>query len=226
MNPPPNFNPLARLYRWMEFVTFGPWLSRCRCAFLHETVEGRRALVYGDGDGRFTASLLHAAPILSIDTVDASSAMLHALLRRAGRDAARIRAYHADARAFRPPNPPYDLIATHFFLDCLSTAEIRSLATTLRASAAPQAHWIISEFAVPPNLFGRLVARPLVWFLYRVFGLLTGLNLRELPDHHAALSQSGFILKNRRSWLRGLLVSELWAAPPTKTAPLELLQSC
>ncbi len=30
MNPPPNFNPLARLYRWMEYFTFGPLLSRTR----------------------------------------------------------------------------------------------------------------------------------------------------------------------------------------------------
>ena len=62
-----------------------------------------------------------------------------------------FRIHHADARTFHPPNPPYDLIVTHFFLDCLTTAEIQSLAATLRAARRPQALWLVSEFAVPPT---------------------------------------------------------------------------
>jgi ubiquinone/menaquinone biosynthesis C-methylase UbiE len=214
MNHPPNFNRLARLYRWMEFATFGPWLSRTRCAFLSETATATNALILGDGDGRFTARLLRTNPNIQIDAVDASPAMLRALLRRAGPNSPRLRSHHADARTFQPPNPPYDLIVTHFFLDCLTTAEIQSLAATLRSFATPQARWLISEFAVPATTFGRLIARPLIWSLYRAFGLLTGLTLRQLPDHRTALSQSGFILQTRRASLAGLLVSELWFAAP------------
>ena len=54
----PNFNGVAHFYRWMELVTFGPWLQRCRCAFLGELAGCRRAAVLGDGDGRFSAQLL------------------------------------------------------------------------------------------------------------------------------------------------------------------------
>jgi len=214
MNPAPNFNPLAHLYRWMELVTFGPWLSRTRSTFLSETTTARHALILGDGDGRFTARLLRTNPNIHIDAVDASSAMLRALLHRAGPNSSRVRTHLADARTFHPPNPPYDLIVTHFFLDCLTTAEIQSLAATIRTFAAPQARWLVSEFAVPANRFGYRVARPLVWSLYWAFGLLTGLTLRQLPDHHAALSQSGFTLQKHRAWLGGLLVSELWSATP------------
>ena len=84
MNAPPDLNRLAGVYAWMEAVTFGPWLSRCRLTFLGEMRSCRRALVLGDGDGRFTARLLRANPEVEIDTVDASTAMLRALLRRAG----------------------------------------------------------------------------------------------------------------------------------------------
>ena len=211
MNPTPNFNRLARLYRWMELASFGPWLWWCRCAFLSDLTQCRRALVLGDGDGRFTARLLRANPILSVDAVDSSSAMLRALLHRAGHNACRIRAYRADARIWQPANSGYDLIVTHFFLDCLTTGEVQSLAATLRKAVSPSALWLVSEFAVPDGWFGRLVARPLVRCLYFAFGRLTGLTLRALPDHHAALQQSGFIIQNRRTWLGGLLVSELWS---------------
>ena len=48
--------------------------------------------------------------------------------------------------------------------------------------------------------------------LYRAFGLLTGLAVRALPDYDAALCTAGFKLAKKRSWLGGLLVSELWSA--------------
>ncbi len=208
----PNFNGVAPFYRWMELVTFGPWLQHCRCAFLGEFAGCRRAAVLGDGDGRFTAQLLRVNSTIEIDAADASAAMLRTLLRRAGTSAVRVRVHCADARTWHPANLPNDLIATHFFLDCLSADEVRSLADRLRAALSPSGLWVVSEFAIPEGAFGRWVARPVVWMLYRAFALLTGLAVRNLPDHPAALRAAGFTLRQRRSFLRGLLVAELWAA--------------
>ena len=172
MNSPPDFNRLARLYLWMEAATFGPWLWWCRCAWLDQPgslsmpAQKSRALVLGDGDGRFTARLLRTYPNIQVDAVDASPAMLRSLLERAGPDARRLRVFLADARTFQPPMPPYDLVATHFFLDCLTTAEVQSLAETLRRIATPQARWLVSEFAIPSACrFGNILARPLVRLL-------------------------------------------------------------
>jgi hypothetical protein len=212
---PPNFDRLARLYRWMELFSFGPWLMICRCAFLNECLNSRRALALGNGDGRFTCRLLRENLIIRIDAVDASPAMLRALSRRARPHNARVRAYQSDARSLQPTNSPYDLIVTHFFLDCLSTQEVKALATVLGGAVSPTSVWIVSDFAIPASWFGRLVARPVVWALYSVFGWLTGLQVRNLPDHHLALRQTGFQLEKHRSWLGGLLISEVWSAPTT-----------
>jgi SAM-dependent methyltransferase len=220
MNPPPNFDRLARPYRWMELATFGPWLGRCRRAFLAETANRRHALILGDGDGRFTARLLAENSIIEIDAVDVSPAMLKALTRRAGRNVARVRTHLAEARQWRPDlspdvvakNQPYDLIVTHFFLDCLTTEEVQSLASELRRAVAPSALWLVSEFAVPAGWFGRMLARPLISGLYLAFGWLTGLTVRTLPDYRSALGAAGFILLQRRTWLAGLLTAELWTS--------------
>jgi ubiquinone/menaquinone biosynthesis C-methylase UbiE len=225
MNPPPDFNRLPRLYLWMEAATFGPWLWWCRCAWLNQPgsltlpVEESHALVLGDGDGRFTARLLRAYSHIRVDAVDASPAMLRALLKRVGPNAPRLNVYLADARAFEPPAPPYHLIVTHFFLDCLTTAEVQALAETIRHSAAPHARWLISEFAIPTGSLGRMFARPLVRLLYFAFGRLTGLTVRALPDHKEALSQSGFKLLKQKTWLCGLLTSELWTAVHPASEP-------
>jgi hypothetical protein len=50
-----------------------------------------------------------------------------------------------------------------------------------------------------------------IWLLYRAFWLLTGLSIRDLPDHATSLSAAGFKLRKRRSWLGGLLIAEIWA---------------
>jgi hypothetical protein len=210
-NPvPPDFSALAPFYRWMEMASFGPFLQRSRCAFIDAFADRRRALILGDGDGRFTARLLRANSQIQIDAVDASPAMLNELGHRAGLDAHRVNTTCADARYWQPECPPYDLVVTHFFLDCLTTAEAQSLAYKLRAAVTTDAQWLISEFAVPAGWHGMFIARPLIRTLYWAFGLLTGLKVRALPDYRSALRRAGFELVQERSWLGGLLVSELW----------------
>jgi SAM-dependent methyltransferase len=236
MNAPPNFDRLARLYRWMEFFTFGPWLSFTRSTWLCDLAACRRALVLGDGDGRFTARLLRANPSIQVHAVDSSSAMLETLLRRVEPHDDRVRVQLADVRSWHPPTPgsvpppefriqvsTYDLIVTHFFLDCLTTAEIQSLAARLYPTVAPNAVWLVSEFAVPPGWYGRHVARPVVRTLYHAFAVLTGLSVPTLPDHPSALHHAGFTLLKRRTRLAGLLVSELWATtfPQPATNPTQ-----
>jgi SAM-dependent methyltransferase len=223
MKRPPNFDRVAGVYRWMEWASFGPWLGWCRCAFLAEISACRRGLVLGDGDGRFTARLLAANPAIQIEAIDASPAMLESLVRRADANAGRVRTLLADAREWEPgattADLPFDLIATHFFLDCLTTEEVRSLATKLRRIASPSALWVVSEFAVPSNLFGHVVARPMVRLLYQAFAALTGLSVRTLPDHAAALREGGFCLQQQRTLLGGLLSSELWSVGSIETEP-------
>jgi hypothetical protein len=221
----PCFDRIARLYRWMEYITFGPHLSRCRYAFLPGLADCSHALVLGDGDGRFTARLLATNPAISVDAVDASPVMLRLLLQRAGPQAARICTHCADARLWRPTisadrAEPWDLVVSHFFLDCLTTCEIQILAADLRSTLSPSAVWLISEFAIPDSAFGCLVARPIVSLLYRTFGILTGLAVRNLPCYDTALRAAGFALQNRRESLGGLLVSELWISDKSSRASM------
>jgi hypothetical protein len=205
-----DFNRLALFYRWMEWFTFGPFLWRCRLAFLSEMQSQKSALILGDGDGRFTAALLKANSQIEVDAVDASAAMLRQMMLRAEHDAVRVRTYCADARRLDFPSRKFDLIATHFFLDCLTTGEVASLAVDLRERMTSGSAWIISEFATPDTAFGKLFAGPLVSALYFAFRVLTGLTVRHLPDHRGALIEAGFVLSKQQNWLGGLLVSEMW----------------
>lgn len=209
---PANFDRLARVYRWLEWLTFGPVLWRCRCTFLEQMQESRTALVIGDGDGRFTARLLQCNPNIHVEAIDASEAMLHQLVQRAAGNANRVHVRIADARAPMPLSRRFDHVVTHFFLDCLTTSQVETLARNIRETLEPGTQWIVSEFAVPQNLYGRLIAQPLVSGLYLAFGLLTGLRICRLPHYRDALRRAGFEIRQERKWLKGLLVSEVWQA--------------
>ena len=210
----PNFDPLARIYRWMEYLSFGPMLERCRFHFLSRCLKARQALVLGDGDGRFTARLLAANPLVQADAIDSSAAMLAQLRRRVFRDSphveARLHTIQADLRSFHPSQKKYDLLISHFFLDCLTEEEVAALAKRLLPHLTPDVIWLISEFSIPETGWQRAGSQLLVRFLYLAFSWMTGLRIHRLPDYAPVLRHHGFRRRQQHKFLHGLLVSEIW----------------
>ena len=222
---PPRFDRVARLYRAAEYLSFGPLLERCRFHHLRtlRAMPVTKALVLGDGDGRFLARLLGACPNLSADAVDASPAMLRLLRDRAIHQRAghRLTTLCADARSFTPPTHGYDLVATHFFLDCLTEPETAALIARIVPSLAPGARWVVSEFQVPSGSAAKVAfARALIGGLYVAFRVLTGVRTRRIPPWRSLLSSTGFACEASQSFLGGLLVTEIWQwAEATALAP-------
>jgi ubiquinone/menaquinone biosynthesis C-methylase UbiE len=215
---PANFDRIARPYRWLEYLSFGRALEHTRFQFLPDLQNCRRALILGDGDGRFTAQLLASNSSIHVDAVDSSAAMLHLLTERAAKchptAQHRLTTIQHDALAFaarpRTPEEPYDLVVTHFFLDCLEQEQVAALVQDLRPRLTPNGRWLVSEFAVPDSQPAALAARLLIATLYQAFALLTGLSTRKLPDYATIFQESGLNLLKSRERLSGLLVSQLW----------------
>ncbi|HVC89630.1 MAG TPA: class I SAM-dependent methyltransferase [Acidobacteriaceae bacterium] len=210
----PNFDPLARIYRWMEYLSFGPMLERCRFRFLSQCSESCRALVLGDGDGRFTARLLAAIPAIQVDAIDASAAMLSALRRRVRREHpeadARLSTTQADLRRFTPSRIGYDLVVSHFFLDCLTEEDVSDLVERLLPHLSEDAIWLVSEFSVAEKGWRRAGSRLLIRFLYFVFFVLTRLHIRRIPNYAEVFRRHGFYRQENANFLDGLLVAEVW----------------
>jgi ubiquinone/menaquinone biosynthesis C-methylase UbiE len=203
-----NADPIARLYRLLEHAAFGRSLERCRFRFLREAAGAQCALLLGDGDGRFLKRLLEAAPQAAVETIDSSRAMLKLAQTRCGGSALvhrKIVYRNDDVRTCDLPRSKFDLIATHFFLDCFSEADMRAVVLRVAAAAAPEATWIISEFR-QQTWWSRVVVRGLYFF----FRLTTGLRVRTLADHRPMLQAAGFVLQQEETSLGALLAAELW----------------
>ena len=200
-------------------------LERCRFHYLQalRDAPAAKALVLGDGDGRFLARLLAACPEATAEAVDASPAMLRLLRDRAARAGsdARLTTVCADARRFTPSASGYDLVATHFFLDCLTPSETEALIQRLAPHLAPGARWVVSEFQVPSGSRTRAAfAHTLIAGLYAAFRVLTGLRTRQIPPWRMLLAKAGFTCKASQPFLGGLLVTEIWQrAQATALAP-------
>lgn len=219
-----NCDRIARWYRWLEYCSLGHALERTRLEYLPATVGARRVLMLGEGDGRFLAAFVAASVLSAVDSIDNSRAMLRLSSDRIRQRTAaswRVTFHHADARNFSLRSGAYDLIVTHFFLDCFSTEESARLISQICCAAAPGARWLISEFHQPANGLARLWIAPLIRLAYFFFRLTTGLETTRLPEYREALRAGGFERSRHRLARGGLLISELWERAPGAHEPYD-----
>jgi ubiquinone/menaquinone biosynthesis C-methylase UbiE len=209
-------NRIAPFYEFFERISFGRSLERRRIAFLSKMLGAREILECGGGDGRFITRLVDENAEATIDFVDLSSKMTELAKRRVfrtlPRDCKRIAFHNQDIRRFSPrPNcKVYDLIITHFFLDCFTDDQTQAIVTRISGWAAPDAKWIVSEFNVPNKRFRRIWTAGIVRSLYIAFGITTDLQTTRLPDYGSALLRVGFQRESVEDACGGLLQSSLW----------------
>jgi ubiquinone/menaquinone biosynthesis C-methylase UbiE len=105
----------------------------------------------------------------------------------------------------------YDLIVSHFFLDCFELEQIEQIVTRFTANLEPGGEWLIADFQIPENgRFWRLRARCLLWIMYRFFRLMTGLRAPALLDPQPVLEAAGLVLDRRVVSNCGFIRSDRW----------------
>jgi hypothetical protein len=208
-----NFDALARHYYRMEVFFAGRLMQRSRVAFIGQARHCRHALLVGEGPGRFLAELLSANAHISVTCVEGSARMIQQarshLLRR-HLDGGRVTFVHQDALAWSPPPGVFDLLATHYFLDCFRSDQLAGLAGRLACGATSSATWLLADFRVPIDGWRRLRAAFIVELLYAFFRHTTGIPALRLTPPDDYLDAAGFRLMLRREWDLGLVHSDLW----------------
>lgn len=217
MLPVMSFNTLAPHYRWMEFSLAGKKLQRCRTAFLVEVPQAQNILMAGEGNGRCLIECLRRFPSALITYVDESGGMLTQARRAIERNGFQtnhvrfIRSKVEDASGLEIAG--YDLIVTHFFLDCFSVRQLQQVILDLSRYARPAANWLLADFQIAPAGWHRLRSRLILSIMYSVFRLVTRLSARHLTDPAPFLQQAGFLLHRRIHSDWNLLHSDWWRRP-------------
>jgi len=190
MTPQPSFDSLALFYQLLERATFGPCLHWCRTVNLQRLGSRKKALVLGDGDGRFLVDLLKSNFHIQVESIDLSAGMVSEARRRIceiPNAETRVSFVIGDARLIPWSGTGYDLVVTNFFLDCFPTAEIEQMVEKVLLAAAPAVIWLDGDFRLPTARWPRLAARVLLVGMYLAFNLVTGLSVRYLADSGSIL---------------------------------------
>lgn len=207
-----SFDLLAPHYRWLEWVLAGGKLQRCRTAHIDVIPEPRQALLVGEGNGRLLCQLAARFPRTRFTCVDASAKMLRAAKNRLqlrGLGGTSVEFIHADILDWEPDGS-FDLIVTHFFLDCFQPEQLARIVPRLAAAAAPGANWLVADFREPQSGWRKWRARLVLKSMYLFFQAVTRLPARSLASPDPLLKQSGFMLARRSIFEWGLLHSDLW----------------
>lgn len=209
-----SFDAVAPWYRALEAIAFGEALQRCRVACLGEIRSPRHALIVGEGNGRFLCELLRAHPHVQVDCVDASERMLQLARSRIANElpalTEQVRFLQRDITNWAPPENHYDLVVTHFLLDCFSEAALAWAIKELASAAKPEAAWLLADFRTPARGFARLRARIWLGAMYQFFRIVARITATKLVDPTPLIVMEGFVLTRQHLFQQGMLKSELW----------------
>lgn len=203
-----SFDRIAPFYRAMELVTAGGKLQRCRTAFLDDIPVPEKILIAGEGHGRFLPECARRFPEARIVVVDSSKKMLE--IARQKTASKRVEFVHVDFLELIGPSREFDLIVTHFFLDCFTADELASVVRKIGTMATAEADWLLADFEIAPAGAARWRSRAIVGMLYRFFRAVAGLHADSLVSPDAEIQKAGFTVRRRQVYDWGLLKSEWW----------------
>lgn len=191
---------------------FGKKLEYARfdCLSIFETGKPQRALVLGDGDGRFSYNALKLNPHLSIDSIEQSSSMREQARKRIqqlGKDDARRHAHIAyNALTYSFPISEYDIVVVQFFLDCFESSNANRLLSKLARALKANGKLAYADFSVPGRYPTKLIGKTVVSFLYLFFRMTANIESKRLPT---LVWPDSLELTLKRQIMDGLVVCEI-----------------
>jgi SAM-dependent methyltransferase len=210
----------------MEWLLAGNQLQQCRSAFLPDFLSARSILLLGEGHGRFVRALAALPGERSILCVDQSRGMIEVARERLPEERG-ITFQCVDIFEFEPSGQ-FDAVATHFFLDCFTEAQLDRVIPKISGFVAEGGLWHLADFQIPTGFIRGLRARIVLRLAYLFFRVMTRLPARRIIPPQARLSASGWTRARRREFNFGLLYSELWrksANPSDSLVPSQAVRS-
>lgn len=217
-----SFDRIAPHYRWMEALLAGGKLQRCRTTALPGLPTPEDILLLGEGHGRFLVPCRRRFPAARIVCIEASGGMIRQarrrLVRETGSDAG-VEFRQEDALSAFVPSGAFDLVATHFFLDCFTPEQLATLVPSLARGLRPGGRWLVADFQAGGGPLARLRNRAILAAMYAFFRLATDLPARRLTPPDAYLRAAGLRLESRQETEWGLLHSDCWVHPDHSLLP-------
>jgi len=121
-----------------------------------------------------------------------------------------VRFLHQDITSWIAPEHHYDLLVTHFFLDCFAETQLTAIVSKLARTTTGSGCWLLADFCVPAERVARLPAQVWLAVMYQFFRVTARIDARQLIDPTPFMRGEGFALAGQHSFRKGMLKSEMW----------------
>jgi ubiquinone/menaquinone biosynthesis C-methylase UbiE len=148
--------------------------------------------------------------IVCADASERMLALANERIERFGLDSNGIEFLRTDVLQWSPLMKVFDLVVTHFFLDCFRKEQLQQIVDRIAFAALPNASWLLADFQTPIARLQRWRAKLILNAMYLFFRVAARLPARSLTSPDPYLTSNEFLLRERRVSEWGLLHSDLW----------------
>jgi ubiquinone/menaquinone biosynthesis C-methylase UbiE len=209
-----NFDGVASSYLFLETITFGNQLQKCRTSMISHLTNSKQVLVLGEGNGRFLEAFCKVNPLAEILVIDESPRMLDLAKRRIANANPpinnQIKFRCANVFEILPLSGTFDLIVCNFFLDCFTSSEIGHLLGLFRQMILESGLLVVGDFRKPDSIFGKFIGEFILKIMHVFFEKTAGISATELTDLHAMLLERSFQKAVEKKLFFGFLNSSIW----------------
>jgi len=210
MKKNPDFSILSPIYDFLGSLMFQGSLHSSQTFFLDKLQEAKHVLILGGGTGRFLVDLLKRVKVEKVSYVDISPGMIKQAKRKVQRLGIDDQVEFICGGLELIPDDKFDLICTHYFLDCFSDDELIGVYELLKEKLSENGVWHFTDFYLDQESSSFRKAQ--VRFLYFFFRMSCGLKVDKLANFKSLFEESGFKEREQKFFRRKLFRSALYEA--------------
>lgn len=185
-----DFSILAPIYDFLGTIVFWGALHKSQIHFLDRLPKSPKVLIVGGGTGRFLIDLLKSGKVEEVDYIDISPGMIAKARKKVGVLGKLEQVQFLCGGMESIPSEKYDLICTHYILDCFNEEELLELVPKFKEVLRESGMLHFSDFYLDSS--SSILRRSFVGFLYFFFRILCGLKTKNLPGFKKLFEKFGF----------------------------------
>ena len=201
------FDLLAPVYDRLAGWVFGSAIPDSYSHWFHRIPSKSRILIMGGGTGK----ILQYFPRIPLEIIflDNSEGMIH-MARQQVIPSSDIRVKFICGTINDLEGHSFDIIILPYFLDLFDQKGAEGVMKDLCRRATPGCMWLYSDFVITKK--SSEWQKFLLWLMYRFFRLVCGVEASALPDSIALRSANKLVVREKMSYFRGMITSEVWVS--------------
>jgi len=196
------FDFLAPYYDTLALLFIGKDIVNSQQYFPKSFKGCNHLLILGGGSGWILNFLCKDLPDLKIDYIDISREMLNSARKKYGNNK-HINFIQGTENDI--PDQLYDGVITNFYLDMFHEKSLEIVISKIKSSLADDALWVVTDFVEVRR--GHTIC---LWFMYRFFRLMAGIEAVNLPDWQKQVLVADCKLLDSKIYANGFIKSNLY----------------